>query len=175
MPVRSPLNLSIDPGLASAIATMEPQLQVDPPSSLGIDMSFTGSVGGFLPSQRRRREGRLTAVAVQGQALAHWLDTHYRSNLWYCWQVQGGSEGSDERDQKLFHRFFFFGVLLETETDGWKPSKDARPVSFSMSSQLSYRTRPLSPYGIPPQQQQQNPRRSGLAARPLAMCHSEPL
>ena len=41
---------NFDPGLASAIATMEPHLQVDPPSCLGLDMSFTGSVGSFPPS-----------------------------------------------------------------------------------------------------------------------------
>lgn len=63
-----PLPWNFDPGVASAIATMEPHLQVDPPSSLGVDMSFTGSVGSLPPSPATSQRGPTDGSCKSGTA-----------------------------------------------------------------------------------------------------------
>lgn len=63
-----PLPWNFDPGVASAIATMEPHLQVDPPSSLGGHMSFTGSVGSLPPSPATSQRGPTDGSCRSGTA-----------------------------------------------------------------------------------------------------------
>lgn len=160
-----PLPWNFDPGVASAIATMEPHLQVDPPSSLGVDMSFTGSVGSLPPSQQRRREGRLTAVAVQGQPLAHWPGTHYRPNFWGCWQVQARGPGGGQRLHSHRSSCWGDGNFLPSLTISIVKNHLVKSHSaytgFPSSPTTTTKPSPTRPACPPPP--------------PLAMCHSEPL
>lgn len=117
----------------------------------------------LLP-QQRRREGRLTAVAGQGQPLAHWPGTHYRSNLWECWQVQGDLSGGGQRLHSHRSSCWGDGNFLPSLTISIVKNHLVKSHSAYTGSRL-------------PQRRQQNPRRHGLPAPlpPLAMCHSEPL
>lgn len=156
-----PLPWNFDPGVASAIATMEPHLQVDPPSSLGGHMSFTGSVGSLPPSpatsQRGPTDGSCRSGTAASSLARHSLPVESLG-------VLASARGPEQGGQRLHsHRSSCWG-------DGnFLPSQLSKLI-------WSNHTLPIRDPVFPNDDNKTLADTACLPPLPpLAMCHSEPL